>query len=262
MVNYHNHTILCGHAIGEMDEYILKAIENGIKEFGFSDHAPVPLHLRNGISMSPDNVPEYISSVLKKKEEYKNRIEIKLGFEVDFPLFDSFDRRYLADPEIDFIIGSTHYMGDWGFDNPADVSRYNERSIDEIYTDYYVFIEGLVDAGFCDILGHFDLIKKFGHRPESDMTPVVSRIAKKMSARGIAAEINTSGLRKPVHEIYPSDEIINILFQENVPVTMGSDSHSPEEVCSGYPLAIEKLKNAGYRKISGFTKRKRHELLL
>ncbi len=262
MVNYHNHTTLCGHAIGELDEYIIKAIEHGVTEFGFSDHAPLPLHLREGISMHPEEVDGYISLVLSKKEEYKNRIDIKLGFELDFPLFDSFEERFLLDPDVDFIIGSTHYMGDWGVDNPSEIERYKERDIDEIYKDYYSLIEGLVDARFCDIVGHFDLIKKFGHRSKSDLTPVVRRIAKKMSAYGIAAEINTSGMRKPVAELYPSDEIINIFFQENVPLTMGSDSHTPEDVCSGYPLAIEKLKRAGYRKISGFTKRKRHELLL
>jgi histidinol-phosphatase (PHP family) len=262
MVNYHNHTTLCGHAIGEMDEYIIRAIEYGVTEFGFSDHAPVPLHLRDGISMSPEEVPAYITSILAKKEEHKNRIDIKLGFEMDFPFFDSFDNKYLTDTRIDYILGSTHYMGDWGVDNPSEISRYAERDIDEIYKDYYELVEGLVDARFCDIVGHFDLVKKFGHRSKSDMTPFIRRIAKKMSRYGIAAEINTSGLRKPVEEIYPSDEIIKILFQENVPVTMGSDSHTPDDVCSGYTPAIEKLKSAGYRKVSGFTKRKRHELPL
>ena len=262
MVNYHNHTTLCGHATGGMDEYILKAIENSITEFGFSDHAPLPPHLREGISMSPEDVPAYINSITAKKSEYKNRIDIKLGFEMDYPLFESFDNRHLIHPEIDYIIGSAHYMGDWGVDNPDEVSRYNERDIDDIYRDYYSLVERLVDARFCDITGHFDLIKKFGHRPNSDFNPVIRRIAKKMSAFGIAAEINTSGLRKPVQEIYPSDEIINIFFEENVPITMGSDSHSPEDVCSGYTPAIEKLKKTGYRKVSGFTKRKRHELPL
>ena len=262
MVNYHNHTTLCGHAIGETDEYILKAIERGVTEFGFSDHAPVPLHLRDGISMAPEEVDGYISLVLSKKDEYKNRIDIKLGFELDFPFFDSFEDRFLTNPDVDFIIGSTHYMDGWGVDNPSEMERYNERDIDDIYMDYFAQIEGLVDARFCDIVGHFDLIKKFGHRSKSDMTPVVRRIAKKMSLYGIAAEINTSGMRKPVAEFYPSDEIINIFFQENVPLTMGSDSHTPEDVCSGYQSAIEKLKRAGYRKISGFTKRKRHDLLL
>jgi len=262
MVNYHNHTILCGHAIGELDEYILKAIEHGISEFGFSDHAPVPLHLRQGISMSPEDTENYITSILEEKYEYKDRVQIKTGFEIDFPLFDSLQRSYLSDPRIDYIIGSTHYMGDWGFDNPAEASRFNERDIDEIYRDYYALIEGLVDADFCDIVGHFDLIKKFGHRPKSDMTPVIRRIARKMALKGIAAEINTSGLRKPVGEIYPSDEIINIFFEENVPVTMGSDSHTPDDVCSGYPQAREKIRSAGYRKISGFTRRKRHDIQL
>jgi histidinol-phosphatase (PHP family) len=245
-----------------MDEYIAKAVEYGVTEFGFSDHAPVPDHIRDGISMSPEEVPGYINFILAKKEEYKNIIDIKLGFEMDFPFFESFERRYLAYPGIDYIIGSSHYMGDWGVDNPGEVSRYDERDIDDIYRDYYTLVEGLVDARFCDIVGHFDLIKKFGHRSKSDMTPAVRRIAKKMSAYGITAEINTSGLRKPVKEMYPSGDIIKIFFDENVPVTMGSDSHSPEDVCSGYPLAIETLKSAGYRKISGFTNRKRHEILL
>jgi len=262
MVNYHNHTMLCGHATGELDEYIIKAVEHGIAEFGFSDHAPVPLRLRDGISMSPEDVPGYINSILGIKEKYRSRIDVKLGFEIDFPFFDTLEERYLTAPEIDFVIGSTHYIMDWGVDNPAEVSRYNERGIDEIYKDYYSQVEGLVDARFCDIVGHFDLIKKFGHRAESDMTPVIRRIAGKMAANGIAAELNTSGLRKPVKEIYPSAEILGIFFQENVPVTMGSDSHSPEEVCSGYPQAIESLKKAGYRKISGFTGRKRHDLPL
>lgn len=262
MVNYHNHTTLCGHADGSMDEYVLAAIKNGIKEFGFSDHAPLPDHLRAGISMLPEEAELYISDVLKAKEKYSGSIDVKLGFEVDFPRFDTFDHSYLSDPRIDFIIGSVHYMDDWGFDHPAQVHRFNDRPIDEIYIEFYRLVESLVDSHFCDIIGHFDLIKKFGHRPEQNMAPVIRRIAKKMAQSGIAAEINTSGLYKPVKEIYPSDSIIQIFFEENVPVTMGSDSHSAEDVCRGYDIAISKLKSAGYRKISGFTGRVRHELLL
>jgi len=262
MINYHNHTVFCGHATGSMDEYVLRAIENGITEFGFSDHAPVPENIRDGISMNPEELEKYLSLILDVKEKYKGSIAVKTGLEIDFPFFESLNKKYLTDPRIDYIIGSTHYMDGWGFDNPAEMSRYNDRDIDDIYTDYYALIEGLVDARFCDIVGHFDLIKKFGHRASKDMTPVIRKIAKKMSAYGISSEINTSGLRKPVKEIYPSDEIINIFFQENVPVTLGSDSHSPDDVCSGYSEAIEKIKSAGYRKLSGFTARKRYDILI
>lgn len=262
MINYHNHTVFCGHASGSTDEYIMKAIENGISEFGFSDHAPVPENIRAGISMSPCEVEKYFTLITDMQEKYKGRIEIKTGLEIDFPFFDSLNRKYLTDNRVDYIIGSVHYMNGWGFDNPAEVSRYNERDIDDIYNDYYVLVEGLVDARFCDIVGHFDLIKKFGHRAHGDMEEIISRIAKKMSAYGICAEINTSGLRKPVKEIYPSDNIIDIFFRENVPLTIGSDSHSPDDVCSGYEPAVEKIRGAGYRKLSGFTRRIRHEVFI
>jgi len=261
MVNYHNHTPFCGHATGELDEYIQKAIENHIIEFGFSDHAPISAHIRDGITMSPEQMPEYIKSILSKKEEYKDRIEIKLGLEIDYPIFDSFDKKYLIDPVIDYIIGSCHYIEGWGFDNPAEMHKFVELNIDEVYLAYYNALESIVDSGFCDIIGHFDLIKKFGHRPAANMNDVVRRIAKKMAKKNITAEVNTSGLKKPVNEIYPSDEILNIFFEENVPVTLGSDSHSPDDVCSGYSVAIDKLKRTGYRKVSGFTMRKRHDIL-
>lgn len=262
MVNYHNHTTLCGHADGSMEEYVLAAIKNSVKEFGFSDHAPLPAHLRDGISMLPEEAEVYIRDVLAVKEKFRSTIDVKLGFEVDFPRFETFEHSYLSDPRIDFIIGSVHYMDDWGFDNPDQRNRYNERPIDDIYIDFYALVESLVDSRFCDIIGHFDLIKKFGHRGSGDMSPVIRRIAKKMSEYGIAAEINTSGLYKPVKEIYPSESIVSIFFQENVPVTLGSDSHSPDDVCRGYDAAVSMLKNAGYRIVSGFTGRIRHDVPL
>ncbi len=94
------------------------------------------------------------------------------------------------------------------------------------------------------------------------MNPVVEKIAKILSRKGTVVEVNTSGLLKPVAEIYPSDDIIDILFRNNVAVTLGSDSHTPEDVCYGYGLALDKLKSAGYRKLTGFTSRKKHELFL
>ena len=262
MVNYHNHTNLCGHASGTMEDYVTSAINKSLQEFGFSDHAPVPLHLRDGISMNPEETESYINEAVRLKELYRDKIAVRVGFEVDYPIFDTFDNRYFVDERIDFVIGSVHYIKDWGFDNPDNIERFNERPIDDIYSDYYSVLESLVDSNLVDIIGHFDLIKKFGHRAKSDFTSRITTIAKKMAKKGIVAEINTSGLYKPVKEIYPSKEIVGILFKENVPVTLGSDSHSPDEVCRGYDIAIAMLKAAGYRKVSGFMARKRYDLSL
>jgi histidinol-phosphatase (PHP family) len=260
MIDYHNHTSLCGHASGELFEYIESAVKKGMLDIGFSDHAAMPEELRQGISMAPEETELYINRVTEAADLYRGKINVRLGFEVDFPLFDTFDRRLFSDGRVDYIMGSCHFIDSWAFDHPEYVKGFDERDIDSIYLDYYSIIESMAESALFDIIGHFDLVKKFGHRPRAGMESVVRRIASKLAAAGTAVEINSAGLRKPVKEIYPSSDIVEILFQENVPVTTGSDSHSPEEVGAGYAEVFELIKKAGYRKISGFEKRKRYDI--
>lgn len=260
MVNYHNHTSLCGHASGEISEYIEKAIKKGMLDIGFSDHAAMPEDVRQGVSMAPEETELYIRSILEAARLYSGKINVRLGFEVDFPVFETFDRRLFSDERVDFFMGSCHFIDGWAFDHPNYVKAFDERDIDSIYLDYYSIIEAMADSALFDVIGHFDLIKKFGHRPVSSMEIVIRRIAAKLARAGTVVEINTGGLRRPVREMYPSASIVDILFQENVPVTLGSDSHSPDEVGAGYAEAYELLKKTGYRKISGFEKRKRYDL--
>jgi histidinol-phosphatase (PHP family) len=111
-------------------------------------------------------------------------------------------------------------------------------------------------------MGHFDLVKKFGHRATGDFSKTIEALAGKLSACGMAFEVNTSGLIKPVGEIYPSRDIIEIFFRNNVAVTLGSDSHAPEHVCTASDLALEVLRRAGYRNITGFRKRRPFLILL
>ena len=81
IVDLHNHTPLCNHAVGEMSQYIEIAVKSGVKYFGFSDHAPMnfdPIYRMNFTDMK-----KYESDVLKQKELYKDKINILLGYEVD-----------------------------------------------------------------------------------------------------------------------------------------------------------------------------------
>jgi histidinol-phosphatase (PHP family) len=261
-VDYHIHTGLCGHARGLPGEYIETAIKMGLSEIGFSDHAPLPPEMRDGITMREDQAEYYIGMIEGKRDEYDGRIQVRLGFEVDYPLFDSFDRRYLSDARLDYLTGSCHFLDGWAFDHPDHIDGYSGRDIDKIYSDYYDIIGSMASSGLFNIIAHFDLVKKFGYRSRRDFTGTVEGIAGIIAAGNTAVEISTSGMRKPVGEIYPSDEIIGIFFRMNVPVTLGSDSHSPGEVASGFPHALEKIKSAGYRKISGFSKRIRYDIAL
>lgn len=262
LVDYHIHTELCEHASGTTDEYIEAAINIGLNEIGFSDHAPLPPGLREGITMTSDQTEQYISLIEGKREEYKGRIKVKVAFEVDFPLMDSFDRKYLSDPRLDYMIGSCHFLEDWAFDHPSNISEFDNRDINDVYRQYYKIIGQLARSRYFNIIGHLDLVKKFGHRPVDDLTGILEKLSMVLAENEITVEINTAGLRKPVEEIYPSDEILDILFRMNVPVTLGSDSHAPQEVGYSFEKAIKKAHKAGYRKISGFSKKKRYDIAI
>jgi histidinol-phosphatase (PHP family) len=262
MVDYHMHTQLCGHASGTVEEYIEHALAIGMQEIGFSDHAPMPESLREGLSMSEGEAEGYIRTIEEYKAKFAGRLIIRLGFEADYPPFESFDKKYFADARIDYIIGSCHYVDGWGFDHPDNIEGYKNRDIDELYKRYYGQIESLAGSGLFNIIGHFDVVKKFGYRSGKDFSPAIERIAKIASINNLAVEMNTNGFNHPVKEMYPSDQIIGILFNSNVPVTLGSDAHLSDRVGFRFADAVEKLRKAGYRKISGFEKRKRYDIPL
>lgn len=243
-------------------DYVKSALDAGLAEIGFSDHAPLPPPLRNGITMVPGQTEQYIDLIENVRRAFSDDIAVKLGFEVDFPFHDSFDAKYLSDPRLDYLIGSCHFIGGWAFDHPDNISEFDRRDIDEVYRQYYRIIDDMTGAGCFNILGHFDLVKKFGHRAVANLSALMEPLCGRIAKSGIAVEINTSGLRKPVGEIYPSREIIDLFFRTNVPVTLGSDSHRPDEVAYRFDLALGMLKNAGYRKIAGFSKRKRYDIVL
>jgi histidinol-phosphatase (PHP family) len=256
MVDFHSHTTLCGHAVGTPDEYIEQAIRKGIRIFGFSDHAPLPDEMREGVTMSIAQTEAYISMIEEKREDYKGKIEIRIAFEVDFPLLDSFDRRYLTDPRLDYLIGSCHLLGTWPVDHSAYKDQYEIRGVDVIYSEYYDSLLKCAESGYFNIIGHFDLTKKFGYRPTHDFSSKIRAVAKAAAHNNTAVELNTSGLRKPVKEIYPTAQIVQILFEENTPVTLGSDAHTPEDVGADFDKAIAVLKKTGYKRIASFEKRR------
>lgn len=261
-VNYHNHTTRCGHATGTMSEYLDRALELGITEFGFADHAPIAKEYRENITMEPEETEDYIADVLHHQELYQDRLNLRAGFEVDFPLFPEFDKKYFTDERLDYLIGSCHFMDTWPFDHGDYVEEYEKRDLDTVYRNYYTIMLELVESRLFNIVGHLDLVKKFGHRPEHQPLDLIHAIAEKCTEYDIAVELNTAGMIKPVKEIYPSPDIVAILKEHDTPITISSDSHSPEEVGQYYDMALEMAKNTGYTTLSGFEKRQRFDIPL
>jgi histidinol-phosphatase (PHP family) len=262
LVDYHTHTALCKHADGSLEEYISQAVAANLKEIGCSDHSPMPndFDIQHRMTME-QFLQSYKPAVFALREKYRSKIQVKFAVEGDFfPGTESWVREFNSQHEFDYIIGSVHYLGEWGFDNPTFVHKYEERNIDEVYSQYYDHIKRSAAARLFDIIGHCDLVKKFGHRPSKNMEDVLREVFKAVKSADIAVEINTSGLRKPVKEVYPSEQILNILHEYNIPLALGSDAHSPADVGKDFAVAKQLIEKYGNGKISVFNRRQRSEL--
>lgn len=258
VADYHNHTFLCGHASGEPYQYVDQALALKLEEIGFSDHAPLVSHEDSRITMSYDQLPLYHRMLEDLKEQYKHAdINIKIGIEADFiPGFEDKTRAILESYPYDYVIGSVHFIRDFPFDNPKHKDRLKTEDINQVYRDYNVLLRESANTGLFDIIGHIDLVKKFGDKPTEDLRSDFQKTAEVFFANDVTIEINSSGLRKPVQEIYPALDILKIYCQAGVRITFGSDAHAPGEVGYAFDQAAFLAKKAGYKEYACFKKRK------
>jgi len=256
IVDLHNHTLLCNHAEGTIDEYIQKAIKSGTKVFGFSEHAPMDFDPKYRLKF--DAMREYESSILLAKEKYKNEIEILLGYEVDY-LQGHMDARVL-NANVDYLIGSVHFIDKWGFDNPEFIGRYEEEDIDEIWQKYFDTIQEMAKSGLFDIVGHLDLIKVFKFMPRKNILDIAKNALLAIKKADMVLEINMAGYRKPIKEAYPSKELLKMAFDLNIPITFCSDAHAPEQVSLFANEIVTLARSVGYTQCATFKNRKRKML--
>jgi len=248
IIDLHNHTSLCNHAEGSMEDFVKKAIEKGIDIFGFSDHAP--MNFDKKYRMSFEMMKDYEKEALHVKEKYKNDIEVLLGYEVDF-LSGYMDERVL-NAKVDYLIGSIHFLNGWGFDNPEFIGKYRGKNIDKIWEEYFDAVTQMAKSNLFEIVGHIDLIKVFKFLPKKDIKLIAKNTIKEIKKAGMVVELNSAGYRKPINEIYPSPDIMELLVEFDIPITFCSDAHRVEEI--GYRLSetIRYAKSYGYEKCAIF----------
>lgn len=264
MVDYHTHTKLCKHADGTAEDYVQKAIDLGLDEVGCSDHSPLPNRFDGEHRMTMEEFNEvYRPSVNDVQERFEKKIKVRFGVEADYlPGTEAYTREFLEENDFDFVIGSVHFLGDWGFDSLKNVYRYEEQDVYEVYVQYFSTLKNAAASALFDIVGHCDVVKVLGYRPDRDYEDVLRDAMKAIKENGLVVEVNTSGLRKPVREIYPSEKILEIIREMRIPLTLGSDSHKPEDVGRDFDRAVELVRKYGDGKITLFEKRKRREVTI
>lgn len=254
--DYHVHTPLCKHATGSVWDYIKEAEKKGIKEICFSDHMP-----SNGIydpkhRMGLEQFQEYLDTIQGAKEA--SPIRVLLGIEADYyEGCEAFLERILRSADFDLVLGSVHFLDGWGFDDPEQLPVWELVDVNETWVRYFQLLKRLVNTGLFDVVAHLDLPKKFGHRiPKEMLKELAAPLLDLMAEKGVAMEINTSGLRRPVSELYPCVEILHMAKERGIPICFGSDAHEPEMVGYAFLDALEVAKEVGFERHAVFRNRK------
>ncbi len=265
MVDYHVHTALCRHAEGTLEEYLAEAERQGLKEIGFADHYPLGLlnyTPRSQVTMDPHELEGYIAAVRRLGESSK-KVKVKLGIEVDYlPEREELLREQLSSYPFDYVIGSVHFMDGWDFTHPVHAETYHHHDIDQLYRRYFKLVQQACASGLFDFIGHIDVIKKFGFRPQESLEPYWVETARLLAETGTGIELNTAGRDAPVEEFYPDRHFLEICLAAGVQVTLGSDAHAPHQVGRYFPEALAMLREAGCRQITTFTGRRRSTMNL
>ena len=222
LANYHTHTVRCNHAKGTEREYIERAIERGFKILGFSDHVPQPYpkSYTSNIRMGMNELPEYFNTLSKLRDEYKDKIEILIGFEVEYtteyfePLLAEL-RKY----PVDYLIQGQHFV-------PDEVNgRYVGFPTDEEQKliDYVDFtIEGM-KTGLFSYLAHPDLINYKGD--DETFQRHTKRIVEAAIELSLPLEINMYGFLDKRN--YPYDRFFKMASEMGASFVIGCDAHQP-----------------------------------
>jgi histidinol-phosphatase (PHP family) len=264
LVDYHVHTARCGHAAGAMERYVERAIQAGLVELGFSDHLYMywlaPDRRDPELGMAEWEHDFYIEDVERCRSRYARDITIRLSTEADFiPGHERELESILRAYDWDYVIGSVHFIDDWGFDDSRYLDGFRNWDIDALYAHYFDLVGSSAETGLFETIGHADLIKKFGHRPLADQRDTYAALAARFAGANVCVEVNTAGLRKPVGDIYPDPDLLRACHAAGVPVTLGSDAHAAPEVAADFASAATLLSTVGYDSYLRFERRQRTE---
>jgi histidinol-phosphatase (PHP family) len=268
LVDYHMHLRRPGrdgveeidHTAGAAERFVEKARERGVDEIGFTEHVyyfrqtrelwTVPFQLER----CKYDLDRYCEAVLEAK---RRGLPVKLGLEVDYVPGRERETHEILEPyPWDFLLGSVHSI-EGHFVDDASSAIWAQLPVAEVWRRYFVALRGAARSGLFDVLSHPDLVKIFGRRPTDEQVHLhheetADAIA---AAGGVAVEVSTAGLRKPVGELYPDPGFLDACRRRGVPATTASDAHVPDDVGRDFDQAVELMRAHGYETVTVFERR-------
>jgi histidinol-phosphatase (PHP family) len=242
-----------------VDRYLAAAAEAGIGELGVSEH----IH-RFTQALDLWHHPFWEEQARDDLDSYCDFVRgtsLKLGVECDFvPGAEDRTASLLEARDFDYVVGSVHFVGEVAVDHEGWDVWEGKGDPDEVWRRYFGALAECARSGLFNILAHPDLVKVWGGArplPERDLRFFYEPAIEAIAESGIAVEVSTAGLRKPVGEIYPSRAFAEMCVEAGTVFALSSDAHLPEQVGFGYDQAVEFLADLGVSEICVFEGRRR-----
>ena len=242
------------HEATAVEPFAAAARAAGVDEIGFSEHMYYFTQTRSLLSMPYQtercvyDIEAYVQAVVEARS---GGLPVRLGLEVDYVRGREEETRELLSPyPWDYLLGSLHYIDGLAVDSEPHITA--ALGVEEAWRLYFETLAAAAWSGLFDALSHPDLVKIFGERVDGfDYGMVAAAIGD----AGVAVEVSTAGLHKPVGELYPHPDFLRACRAHGVPVTLASDAHYPTHVGRDFDHAFELLRSTGYDTITVFEQR-------
>lgn len=261
MIDLHTHHERCGHAKGSLRDYVVEALDKGVRVLGLSDHTPwfaaEEDHALPIVAMPKSEFPAYVAEALALKEEFADRIEILVSTEADYfrGAMDSYTRE-LGKYPLDYVIGSVHmFEGRDIFDPRRWAEPAEGADLGALKSRYLRTVADCARSGLFHVIGHVDALK--GSFPGLRDVPAAAATDEMLLAirdAGAVMEINTSGVTKACGGWYPEHDLLERAHFFGVPITFSSDAHVPERVADQFHDVSRTLREIGFTDWTVFRK--------
>ena len=258
LVDYHMHLRApdaggerIDHTVEAIERYVARAVELGVDEIALTEHVYYVVETRSvwrlpyQLERCLHSLDDYCDAVLDAK---RRGLPVKLGLEVDWvPEHADELAAVLEQYPWDLLLGSVHWIDGLAVDQRSGLW---ELGVQAVWARYVHELEAAARSGHFDVLAHPDLVKIFGDRVAWDWQPLIE------SLDGVALEISTAGLRKPVRELYPEPSLLHTARAAGVPVTLASDAHLASDVGRDLGEGVALAREVGYDTVTAFDGRR------
>jgi histidinol-phosphatase (PHP family) len=241
-----------------VERYLTAARDGGIAELGVSEHV---YRFRQALEVWDH--PFWIENARDDLDAYRDFVRttpLRLGVEMDYvPGREDRIANLLEARDFDYVIGSVHFIGDRAVDHPG-WDAWEAGDTDAIWRRYFETLAEAARSGLYDVLAHPDLVKVWGRArplPERDPRFYYEPAVEAIGEAGVAVEVSTAGLRKPVDELYPAPAFAAMCLEAGAAFSLSSDAHVPEDVGHRYDRALEAMEGWGVREVAVFEGRER-----